>query len=90
MATKTTNYNFVKPELSDVADITAQNKNWDTLDSELKTIVDSAKSTNTELGLTKTMAQSTKDSLPNYQKKITYGTSEPSGGNPGDVYIQLI
>lgn len=24
------------------------------------------------------------------QPKITYGTAAPSGGNPGDVYIQII
>lgn len=36
MSTKTTNYEFVKPALSDAPpDITATNGNWDTVDSEL-------------------------------------------------------
>lgn len=42
---------------------------------------------NTTLGsyYTKTQVDS---ALGNYQKKITYGTGDPSGGNNGDVYIK--
>lgn len=36
MSTKTKNYEFVKPELTDTADITATNGNWDKVDEELK------------------------------------------------------
>ena len=36
MSTTTTNYKLVKPELTDTADITATNTNWDTIDAELK------------------------------------------------------
>lgn len=36
MSTTTTNYGLVKPELTDAADITAMNGNWDTIDAELK------------------------------------------------------
>lgn len=36
MSKKTTNYSLVKPELTDSADITATNSNWDTIDAELK------------------------------------------------------
>lgn len=36
MSTKTTNYEFIKPELTDSADITATNGNWDKIDTELK------------------------------------------------------
>ena len=36
MSTKTTNYELVKPALTDPADITAINPNWDKIDSELK------------------------------------------------------
>lgn len=43
MSTTTTNYELVKPELSDVADITQMNPNWDKLDQTLKTL-----STNTD------------------------------------------
>lgn len=35
MSTTTTNYNLVKPDLTDVADITTMNANWDTVDSAL-------------------------------------------------------
>lgn len=36
MSTTTTNYGLVKPALTDTADITAMNGNWDTIDSELQ------------------------------------------------------
>ena len=36
MSTKTQNYNLIKPALTDAADITATNSNWDKIDSELK------------------------------------------------------
>lgn len=36
MSTKTTNYEFVLPELTDTADITATNRNWTILDDVLK------------------------------------------------------
>lgn len=36
MSTTTTNYELVKPALTDVADITAMNSNWDTIDTQLK------------------------------------------------------
>lgn len=36
MSTTTTNYGLVKPELTDAADITAMNENWDKIDEELK------------------------------------------------------
>lgn len=35
MSKTTPNYGFIKPELIDVADITAFNKNWDILDEKL-------------------------------------------------------
>ena len=35
MSKTTTNFGFIKPELSDVADITIPNANWDKLDEEL-------------------------------------------------------
>ena len=36
MSTTTSNFGFIKPELSDAADITLFNSNWDTLDTKLK------------------------------------------------------
>lgn len=38
MSTTTTNYGLVKPELTDAADITAMNQNWDIIDEELGNI----------------------------------------------------
>lgn len=35
MSTTTPNYGFIKPELTDAADITAMNENWDKLDVEI-------------------------------------------------------
>ncbi len=35
MSTKTTNYELIKPELTDPADITQTNENWDKIDAEL-------------------------------------------------------
>lgn len=43
MSTTTTNYNFIKPALTDPADITAFNANWDKLDFELANRVSSSK-----------------------------------------------
>lgn len=40
MSTKTTNLELIKPELQDVADITAFNSNWDTLDENIKALYD--------------------------------------------------
>lgn len=38
MSTTTSNYNLIKPALTDAADITAMNQNWDKIDAELHEI----------------------------------------------------
>ena len=40
MSTTTPNLGLVKPELNDIADITAMNQNWDKIDAELKNLND--------------------------------------------------
>ena len=40
MSTTTTNYGLIKPELTDPANITVMNENWDKIDSELKRQLD--------------------------------------------------
>ena len=90
MSTKTTNYNFVKPELKDVADITAQNPNWDTLDTTLKGLSDNYTAVSQNLSNTDQNLATVQQALPNLQSKVKYGTSAPSGGQSGDVYIQII
>lgn len=44
MATKTTNYNLTKPDMTDYADIRVLNANMDIIDSAMKTISDLAES----------------------------------------------
>lgn len=51
MSTKTSNYNFIKPELTDAADITATNENWDKVDSTFKNVDDNLKTLNDQTGL---------------------------------------
>lgn len=48
MSTTTTNYGLVKPALTDAADITAMNQNWDAVDTKLKALetADSTATTN--------------------------------------------
>lgn len=72
----------------------------DTLTEEIEKLVsDTAKTTKTtvENSLTSTSttnalsaAQGTllKETIENMQKTITRGTSEPSGGSDGDIYLQ--
>lgn len=43
MSKTTTNYGLVKPELTDPADITAMNPNWDKIDAELANIINRQK-----------------------------------------------
>ena len=51
MSTTTTQYKFIKPELTDAADITATNQNWDIIDAELKKKYDiNNKPTASEIG----------------------------------------
>lgn len=98
MSTLTTNYNLIKPALTDSADITAMNGNWDKIDNQLKTLNDNNESTNASVSeLDKkftaqgtTLVSKINMEVGKLQTKITYGTSAPSGGNTGDVYIQII
>jgi hypothetical protein len=49
MSTTTTNYQFIKPALTDPADITALNANWDKIDHELANRDSSSKAVSTVL-----------------------------------------
>lgn len=49
MSTTTTNYQFIKPALTDPADITAFNENWDKLDFELANRASSSKTSSVTL-----------------------------------------
>lgn len=52
MATKTANYNLIKPDLTDDADIRVINGNMEVLDNQLKSISDTANDVNNKLPLT--------------------------------------
>ena len=102
MSTVTSNYAFVKPALTDAADITATNGNWDKIDQNLKSLENKNTETNTNVTnldkkvdnqkteLTNTFNSKVSQEVAKLQTKVTSGTSTPSGGNPGDVYIQII
>ncbi len=49
MSQSTTNYNLTKLELTDPADITALNSNWDSLDATIKRLEDNNSISNTEI-----------------------------------------
>ena len=98
MATTTTKYGFIKPQLTDAADVTATNGNWDKVETELSNL----DTKNTNLGTTinqnhQSMLQITEDlnnkvdvEVEKLQPQITFGFDRPSGGYHGDVYIQLL
>ena len=85
MSTTTSKYKFIKPALGDPADITAQNQNWDKVETQL----------NLQNGAFENLQETTmsmldtvtalKEDVPKGQKKITYGTAAPNGGVSGDV-----
>lgn len=51
MSTKTTNFEFIKPELTDNADITQYNSNWDKVDTKFKTLDDMLENGDFDAGL---------------------------------------
>ena len=60
MSTTTPNYSLVKPDLTDPADITAMNENWDKIDEELKKHTDDFNSY-APIGLCNTIYTATSD-----------------------------
>lgn len=98
MSLATTNYGLVKPELSDLADITMMNGNWDKIDTTMKSLKTQSDATDKTVSTLSATVSSNKTELNNkintevgkLQTKVTYGTSAPTGGKSGDVYIQII
>ena len=67
MSKTTTNYGLIKPELTDAADITATNGNWDTIDAELKKKYDpNNKPTAADVGLGNVPNVATNNQTPTY------------------------
>ena len=79
MATKTTNYNLIKPELTDDADIRVINGNMDVLDNQLKSISDKANDVNNKLPLTGGTMTGAIKTADNIYKNSNNGTLVLSG-----------
>lgn len=98
MATTTTKYGFIKPQITDAADITATNGNWDKIETELaslNTLVDDNEETienvnSNLLSITNELNIKIDENVEKLQPKISFGFDTPSGGYHGDVYIQLL
>ena len=95
MANKTDGYELVKPTLTDAADITQTNNNWEIIEDALENItlrVENLQSntSNSVNALETTLKQYVNNEVAKLQPKITYGTASPSGGSNGDIYIKII
>lgn len=80
MSTKTKNYEFVKPELTDTADITATNTNWDKVDETLKGLDGALATEKTTLADADTLSVNDSTSS-NVLKKITWANIKTLLGN---------
>lgn len=80
MSTKTTNYEFVKPELTDTADVTATNTNWDKVDETLKGLDGALATEKTTLADADTLSVNDSTSS-NVLKKITWANIKTLLGN---------
>lgn len=80
MSTKTKNYEFVKPELTDTADITATNTNWDKVDETLKGLDGALATEKTTLSDADTLSVNDSTSS-NVLKKITWANIKTLLGN---------
>lgn len=98
MATTTSKYGFKKSQLSDAADKTANNSNWDLLDTELNSLSTNITTqgerldeiNDTFLSIGNDLNNKIDNEVDKLQPKITFGFDKPTGGYHGDVYIQLI
>ena len=77
MSTKTTNFEFLKPELTDNADITQYNSNWDKVDTKFKSIEDSLGNVATDV--TPEGIGAAKDDLSNVDAEIVAQKVKDSG-----------
>ena len=94
MSTLTTNYNLVKPAMTDAADITAMNGNWDKIDTTLKGL-DNGKVSDAGDTLTGMLTFQNTDAYHVFQKYrtllgMTYGVNVGCGqlGGAGVVTLE--
>lgn len=89
MSTTTTNLGLIKPELTDVADITAMNENWDKIDEKLhKAYSDENKPTKEDVGLGNVPNVATNNQTPTYSDTTNLQTLE--SGEKLNVAFQKI
>lgn len=70
MSTKTTNYQFVKPDLDDEISPEQYNGNFDTLDSKLKSVEDSLKTVSDKVGEANTTLGNVTKELSKHDAKL--------------------
>lgn len=71
MATKTTNYEFLKPDADDEISPEQYNSNFDTLDEKLKSVEDSLKEVSEKVGNTDTTLSDVDTKLEEVDEKLT-------------------
>ena len=85
MSTTTPNFSLVKPQLTDTADITAMNPNWDTIDNELKSHDDTIASLN---DIINNLDASTLGALSSTLPTITDANTSIADSNPTGIKIE--
>lgn len=81
MSEKTTNYELLKPERTDTADITAYNSNWDTIDTLLKDHSDAKIAHKTKLDEHDTKLTNSDKKFENYDVQLVTHTATANGNN---------
>lgn len=85
MSTTTPNFSLVKPQLTDTADITAMNPNWDTIDNELKSHDDTIASLN---DIINNLDASKLGALSSTLPTITDANTSIADSNPTGIKIE--
>jgi hypothetical protein len=85
MSTTTPNFSLVKPQLTDTADITAMNPNWDTIDNELKSHDDTIASLN---DIINNLDASTLGALSSTLPTIADANTSIADSNPTGIKIE--
>lgn len=83
MAQRTNNYNLFKPELTDAADITKMNENWDAIDAELKRQADDTPDVSGQIAhhnSDKTAHGNLKAEVQSKAPMYSYGTTDLTAG----------
>lgn len=71
MSTTTANYKLIKPALTDPADITALNQNWDTIDSKLADLAQSRDSIDGDISIMERRVDYAEQDIDELERKTT-------------------